>query len=987
MKVHTEALEQRRLLALTPLNVSSSFVSQVGLNPGGVDSLGTTKVLYAADSVDFGRELFVGTREGQSGRLLMDLNPGAASSSPKVLLNAGKYALFYADGGSNGRGLWRTDGTGRGTKFLLPTSTSTFGDDWGSLNGKVVGTVSTNEASLSYACFITDGTPEGTQVLLTSIGDAKHGPGQFVEAKGRFAFISSIDGEDALALSDGTPAGSRFVAKPADTMYGMFVLDGKLYVGGSQKNELHLYELNPASGAVLRTIDTDFIVGSAGAWSGSAVVIGAYPKDQRVRMLRFNGSSFTRIDPNWEAVADDFADADVASQVGDGHFIFTTTNQTLYAVRAGESKVRRITSVGKDVNLAQFQSGPSSRIVYGVVDDSDPYNLATESVYSVDVASDAAPSLLASNVGGGSDYDDADGSTMQVAVDADGVYFDREAIPDPKLSTKRYMYYRRFDGSAELLVTNPSADAAVGGTPILVVGNGQASVQFNRRSTDNRQSSAIDVTYVAPDGRLVSLGTYGGGASEFEIANDPTLYSPGAVRAGNEIAWTVYGTRKLFITSLRTGTTTTSNADWANTGRVVAFNGRTVVYVDDSNGRRRIGVALPTDGNTQFYFAASGRLAGQKSQYATRVSYLSDNRIIVASNGSFIVTDGTRAGTIDLIARGLPEDAAFKQTGIADARVQDFAIDGDRVIAVVHYLEPTVATLTRLLVVEFSLRTGQGTYRRNFGIRMNAPWASQGGVTARTADNVVWLRVNVESYDPRPGNWLYRFDAKHGSEASKKVDESTEMVGDYAGDALLKIPTVNNRSNLVSISPGMAIRQIANLRTRTWTTWNAGKHFYLFDGTENVFRYTNGTFVAAFGFSQPTSAVAEPDTGSLLIGGTAVFASGQTGVYRYTPTVSLAGTVFNDRNRNGVKDGTEKPLSGWRVFLDRDGDNVWDKNEQFVRTTSSGRYEFYELPKGTYSLCLTIAGDYVPVSAIPINVKIKTNQTSLVRRLGVAAVL
>jgi hypothetical protein len=33
----------------------------------------------------------------------------------------------------------------------------------------------------------------------------------------------------------------------------------------------------------------------------------------------------------------------------------------------------------------------------------------------------------------------------------------------------------------------------------------------------------------------------------------------------------------------------------------------------------------------------------------------------------------------------------------------------------------------------------------------------------------------------------------------------------------------------------------------------------------------------------------------------------------------------------------EAGLAGWRVFIDNDGDNIWDANETYIRTNSTGR--------------------------------------------------
>jgi hypothetical protein len=67
-----------------------------------------------------------------------------------------------------------------------------------------------------------------------------------------------------------------------------------------------------------------------------------------------------------------------------------------------------------------------------------------------------------------------------------------------------------------------------------------------------------------------------------------------------------------------------------------------------------------------------------------------------------------------------------------------------------------------------------------------------------------------------------------------------------------------------------------------------------------------------------------------------------------TQKVLITGTVWNDTDADGVKDSTEKGLSGWRVFIDKDKDGVLDAGESSVLTDSSGNYSFKTLSAGSY---------------------------------------
>jgi hypothetical protein len=79
----------------------------------------------------------------------------------------------------------------------------------------------------------------------------------------------------------------------------------------------------------------------------------------------------------------------------------------------------------------------------------------------------------------------------------------------------------------------------------------------------------------------------------------------------------------------------------------------------------------------------------------------------------------------------------------------------------------------------------------------------------------------------------------------------------------------------------------------------------------------------------------------------------QTGVdfgNRRTANGSIAGTVFHDRNGNGVRDAGEPAQSGWRVYLDANRNQRFDPGERNVVTGSSGGYTFTDLPAGTYAV-------------------------------------
>ena len=65
---------------------------------------------------------------------------------------------------------------------------------------------------------------------------------------------------------------------------------------------------------------------------------------------------------------------------------------------------------------------------------------------------------------------------------------------------------------------------------------------------------------------------------------------------------------------------------------------------------------------------------------------------------------------------------------------------------------------------------------------------------------------------------------------------------------------------------------------------------------------------------------------------------------------TISGTVFNDLNANGLKDGGEAGQSGWTVYLDADGNGQLGTGETSAVTAANGSYSFDGLAPGTYTV-------------------------------------
>lgn len=68
----------------------------------------------------------------------------------------------------------------------------------------------------------------------------------------------------------------------------------------------------------------------------------------------------------------------------------------------------------------------------------------------------------------------------------------------------------------------------------------------------------------------------------------------------------------------------------------------------------------------------------------------------------------------------------------------------------------------------------------------------------------------------------------------------------------------------------------------------------------------------------------------------------------------IAGSVFQDRNANGLHDNNDSRLSGQAVFLDADGDRQRDADETTVFTDQDGNFEFVGLLTGDYEVVVEI---------------------------------
>ena len=190
------------------------------------------KLYFTADDGKSGRELFVsdGTAGGTS--LLVDINPGLDnygspnSSSPYNFIKFNNKLYFSANNSESGNELWVTDGTVEGTQLLIDIRSgfSSYGFAYGSypsnfveFNNKLY--FSANDGENGNELWVTDGTVEGTQILADlSSGEGDYSnngsyPSDLVEFNNKLYFSARNDENGReLFSTDGTAEGTQLVA-------------------------------------------------------------------------------------------------------------------------------------------------------------------------------------------------------------------------------------------------------------------------------------------------------------------------------------------------------------------------------------------------------------------------------------------------------------------------------------------------------------------------------------------------------------------------------------------------------------------------------------------------------------------------------------------------------------------------------------------------------------------------------------------------------
>jgi ELWxxDGT repeat protein len=234
-----------------------------GINPGAngsfpqsLTNVNGTLFFSAGDGIN-GQELWKSDGTPAGTTLVEDavpgggINPGAANSFPDILTNVNGTLFFTADDGTNGRELWKSDGTPAGTTLvedsvpgggISPGATSSLPDNLANVNGTLY--LSADDGTNGQELWKSDGTPAGTTIVEDAVPGGGINPGATGSFPGPLAnvngtlYFSADDGTNGRELwtSGGTPAGTTLVE---DSVPG-----GGINPGATGSDPNHLTNVN-----------------------------------------------------------------------------------------------------------------------------------------------------------------------------------------------------------------------------------------------------------------------------------------------------------------------------------------------------------------------------------------------------------------------------------------------------------------------------------------------------------------------------------------------------------------------------------------------------------------------------------------------------------------------------------------------------------------------------------------------------------------------
>jgi uncharacterized protein YkwD len=248
--------------------------------------------------------------------------------------------------------------------------------------------------------------------------------------------------------------------------------------------------------------------------------------------------------------------------------------------------------------------------------------------------------------------------------------------------------------------------------------------------------------------------------------------------------------------------------------------------------------------------------------------------------------------------------------------------------------------------------TGSYSWGQNISFQGETPATPPVNSTVAQEENSLF----VDSSEPGRGHRLNILDpnfkeigvgVETGTFQGYNAVLTTQDFAYESGDSFLTGVAFVDSAHTHFYAPGEGLGGVTVTATRqsdnavfTTTTWSAGGYtLALPPGTYNITATGGGIGTVAVNNTVIGSQNVEVD-----------FTPGAT--WPPPPPASpgwATGTVFRDRNGNGIRDAGEGAIAQWRVFVDLNNDGVWKKGEPFALTNARGIYRL-KLAAGNYTI-------------------------------------
>ncbi len=203
------------------------------ISPNNVPSIATLngKVFYPDWNDVTGYELWCARDFEGSATLVIDGIPGLGGTFPSELTKADSL-IFYRGGGTQGRQLWRSDGTATGTFKLLqvvPTNQNILTNSLRTIGNKAYFLIRKTSGETEF--WVSDGTVSGTMKL--TVVPSSYAVLDRFEAfimDGKYIYLAIDPQSSAVkwAVTDGTPAGTELLLNlPTNTDFFLSFYDSK----------------------------------------------------------------------------------------------------------------------------------------------------------------------------------------------------------------------------------------------------------------------------------------------------------------------------------------------------------------------------------------------------------------------------------------------------------------------------------------------------------------------------------------------------------------------------------------------------------------------------------------------------------------------------------------------------------------------------------------------------------------------------------------